>query len=110
LRVNATFDLKEEEMSEDDLYRSGTTELILTSEECDAIRAGISSDSAFLANINAASPDQDGCRRFLLAADALLELTVSVCTGSLHVQQELFAIDDKISVALNRLRKDNRTT
>ena len=95
-------------MIEDKLYDSGTSELILTSEECETIRAGISGDSVFLANIDAASPDQEGRRRFLLTADALLELTVSVCAGSLHVQKEMFVIDDKISVALNRLRKGNR--
>ena len=96
-------------MIEDELYDFGTSELILTSDECETLRVGISSDSAFLANIDAVSPDQEGRCRFLLTADELLDLTVSVCAGSLHVQQELFAIDDKISVALNRLRKENRT-
>jgi len=95
-------------MTEDDLYQSGTSEIILTSQDCDVITAGISRDSAFLAKIAATSPDQEGCRRFLLTADELLDLTVSVCAGSLHLQQELFAVDDKISFALNRLRKEKQ--
>jgi hypothetical protein len=103
--VNAD-DEKGTKMTEDDLYQSGTSEMVLTLQDCDVITAGISRDSAFLANIATTSPNQEGCRRFLLTADELLDLTVSVCAGSLHLQQELFAIDDKISVALNRLRKE----
>jgi|GEM_PF-3052128 len=96
-------------MYEIDPYESGTTELILTSRDCDVIRAGVSIDSALLANITAGSPDQEGRLRFMATADELLELMVSVCGGSLHLQKELFAIGDKIETALNRLRKKNRT-
>jgi len=96
-------------MNEDKLYESGTAELTLTSEDCDTIRAGTSGGPSFLAGIDAVSPDHKGNLRFLLTADELIELTVLVCTGSLHAQRELFAIDDKISVALNRLRKKSRT-
>lgn len=96
-------------MSEDQLYESGTSELILTSEECDTIRTGMSVNRSFLSEIEAVSPDQEGNRKFLLTANELIELTFSVSAGSLVVQKDLFAIDDKIMVALKRLRKESRT-
>jgi len=96
-------------MSEDELYESGTSELILTSEECDTIRTGMSGNRSFLSEIEAVSPDQEGNRTFLLTANELIELTFSVSAGSMVVQKDLFAIDDKIIVALKRLRKESRT-
>jgi hypothetical protein len=104
-----TFDLREKDMSEDELYESGTSELILTTAECDTIRTGMSGNHSFLSEIEAVSPDQEGNRKFVLTADELIELTFSICAGSLVVQKDLFAIDDKIITALRRLKKESRT-